>query len=120
MSFIRSLFARAADEATNDEEGVIIELRQRELDLDIDLILDLEARLAAAVGDSAEVDGHDLAVDGSDATIYIYGASAESTWTSIAETVQSYASDYSVQVLLRFGSADDLRSNERRIKLSPN
>lgn len=119
MSIFRSLFARSVDEAENSEQAVIIELNRRASDLDVGLMHNLEARLAAAVDDYTEVDGHDLAVDGSCATIYIYGPSAESTWASIEGIAQDCASAFSVQVILRFGSAADQQAVERRIKLSP-
>lgn len=69
----------------------------------LDVVHAIEGELRDLVAAHGEVDGHDLAVDGGDATIYIYGQSADELWQRSESLLRGCA--VAKSVTLRFGPA---------------
>ena len=75
----------------------------------------LEASIAAAgVG---EYDGNELAADGSDGTLYMYGPNADKLFDVVKPHLASSKLLKNVEVTLRYGAASDLSSRESKVRL---
>ena len=93
--------------STQPEQALIIDTRELSVSLDEVLALEdalTEALEASGVGD---VDGHDIAVDGSHAIIYMYGAEANKMLVSTLTVLRAHRISASGFARLRFGAAND-------------
>jgi hypothetical protein len=70
----------------------------------------------AGVGD---YDGNELAVDGSDGRLYMYGPDADKLFAVVRPILLSSALLRNINVTLRYGSVDDKLARTVKIHLSP-
>jgi hypothetical protein len=78
---------------------------------------DLEAAIAeAAVG---EYDGNELATDGSDGSMYMYGPDADALFAIVKPRLLSAALLRNVVVTLRYGAVTDPAAREEKVTLRP-
>ena len=75
-----------------------------------------EALAQAAVG---EYDGNELATDGSDGSMYMYGPNADALFAIVEPRLVSATFLRNIVVTLRYGAATDPAARERKIKLGP-
>jgi hypothetical protein len=80
----------------------------------LDEIERLEADLDAAITASGggELDGHEIAIDGSRATVFMYGADADLLFGSVAPVLKAHRISESGVATLRYGEADDPDAKE--------
>jgi len=75
----------------------------------------LETSIAATgVG---EYDGNELAVDGSNGTLYMYGPDADKLFDVVKPHLASSKLLKNVEVTLRYGAAGDLSARESKVRL---
>ena len=98
------------------EQAVIVELQYGQTDLDP--LFELEDKLIAAV-DSAgvgEFDGNEIAQDGSDGSLYMYGPDADKLFEAIQPVLQEATCIRSIVATIRYGPPQD-GVRERQVKI---
>ena len=78
-----------------------------------------EEKLEKAVNNSGlgNYDGNELAVDGSDGSLYMYGPDADRLFAFVRPFLEHNARLNKVEITLRYGAADDPNAREREVKL---
>lgn len=113
MNF-RNIFLRRKDKKQLlYDEAVLIEVHmngQRNLDQ----LHALESELATSLPEGSHVDGNEVGED--EATIYLYGSSADKIFKSIENTLKNSSFDY-VNITLQYGLAEDPNTIEKRFTL---
>lgn len=86
---------------------------------DWDPFFEFERAIQAAIEDAGvgEYDGNELAVDGSDGTMYMYGADADKLFEVVRPHLASTKLLRNVEVTLRYGEALDFSAREVKIRL---
>jgi hypothetical protein len=75
-----------------------------------------EAIAKAAVG---EYDGNELATDGSDGSMYMYGPDADALFAIVKPRLLSASFLRNVVVTLRYGAVTDPTAREKKVRLGP-
>ena len=90
-----------------EEHGVIIRFDYGTTDLS--QLFELEDALEEALqhSDVGEYDGHEIAVDGSDGLLFLYGPSADALFAHIKHALLANAQISNVQATLRYGPPED-------------
>ncbi len=89
------------------EHAVIVKFNYGSTDLDA--LFELEDELEAVLEDDerGEYDGHEVAVDGSDGFLYLYGPDADALYDAIKPTLLDCSAIKNVVVRLRYGPPAD-------------
>jgi hypothetical protein len=89
-------------------------------DRDLSALFDLEDKLIEAIdaANAGELDGNEIAVDGSDGLIFMYGPDARALFAAIEQVLRASPVAEGGQVTLRFGSANDATAVEETISLA--
>jgi hypothetical protein len=74
---------------------------------------------AIAKSGSGQYDGNELAVDGSDGTLYMYGPDADKLFAVAKPILLSTALLKNVVVTLRYGSVEDKSARVVKVRLGP-
>ena len=85
---------------------------------DLDPLFALEEKLEAAIEEAGtgEFDGNEVAVDGGDARLYMYGPDADKLFASVEPVLKTSALMKGANATLRYGpAADDVREVVRTI-----
>lgn len=80
---------------------------------DLDTIYELEDKLEAAISEAGvgEYDGHEVALDGSDGSLYMYGPDADALFAVVAPILKGVRFLQGAKALKRYGPPeDDVRS----------
>lgn len=87
---------------------------------DLEPLFTLEAQLESAItaAQVGEYDGNEVAVDGSDGTLYMYGPDADKLFTAIRPVLETCSFMKGAVVTLRFGPPEDGVA-EREVRLTP-
>jgi hypothetical protein len=87
---------------------------------ELDDLFELQEQLSAAVDAAGvgEVDGHEIALDGSDGFYYLYGPSADALFNAVWPILSTTDKVRQPVVTLRYGEASDPSAVERVIDLS--
>lgn len=90
-----------------EEQAVIVEFEYAADSLNP--LFDLEEQLEAAVAEAGvgEYDGHEIAVDLSDGTLYHYGPDAEALFAIVSPLLKSAGCFKAAKATLRFGPPED-------------
>ena len=108
MGFFERLFGSRKKEAHPvSEQAVIVRFEYGSTDLT--RLFALEEQLeqairAAAVG---EFDGNEVAADGSDGSLYMYGPDADALFAAVRPTLEATAFMSGARVTLRYGPPED-------------
>lgn len=72
---------------------------------DLSALFALEAELASAIqaNGAGEYDGNEIAADGSDGTLYMYGPNADALYEAVRATLQSKAFMDGARARIRYG-----------------
>ena len=83
---------------------------------DLQPIFDLEDRLEAAIkaADVGEFDGNEIATDGSDGMLFMYGPDADKLYEVVFPILETETFLRGATVRRRYGPADDLAVKEAR------
>lgn len=101
------------------EHAVIIRFEYRRDSLDP--LYELEDQLEAAIAKAGvgEYDGHEIAMDMSDGTLWMYGPDAEHLFATVLPVIESCPFTATATVILRFGAAGT-DAREESFRLSKN
>jgi hypothetical protein len=120
MGILARLFgAKSAIGAKPSEHAVIVTFGyggSTDLDPLFSLEKQLESNIAAAR--AGEYDGNEVAVDGSDGTLYMYGPDADKLFAAVRPTLEACSFMRGAVVKLRYGPPADGVS-EREVRLAP-
>jgi hypothetical protein len=100
-----------------EEQAVIVRFQYTAKSLDP--LFELEMQLETAVEEAGieEYDGHEIAVDQSDGTLYLYGADAEALFKVVQPLLIAAECFKAVRATLRFGPPEE-GVRERRVQLN--
>jgi hypothetical protein len=89
------------------EQAVIIDFNYGSRDLS--KLFELEDQLVAAISDAnvGEYDGNQIAVDGSDGTLYMYGPDADRLFEAVKPILEGTSFMKGAKVTRRYGPAED-------------
>ena len=89
------------------EQAVIVRFDYGSTNLDA--LFELEDQLEAVLegGDVGEYDGHEIAVDGSDGLLFMYGPDADALFAKVKPTLLETTAIKNVAATLRYGPPDD-------------
>lgn len=75
----------------------------------LDALFELEERLESAIGDAdaGEYDGHEVAVDGSDGTLYMYGPDADQLLAAVLPVLTATEFMRNATVIRRYGPPEE-------------
>ena len=99
------------------EQAVLIHLQTSRVDFD--RVVKTEDELIAAVDEKGlgEVDGHELAVDGSEVVYFIYGPDADALLAAVEPVIRGFPAREGSYAIKRYGEVDDPNAREVRIDL---
>lgn len=91
----------------SEEHAVIVRFDYGKTDLDP--LFELERRLENAINESkvGEYDGNEIAVDGSDGTLYMYGPNGDSLLSVIQPIIESIEFMNGANITVRYGPPED-------------
>jgi len=97
--------ASAADVQKQSEQAVVIHFHYGSRDLT--KLFELENKLEAVVAKArvGEYDGHEVAIDGSDGFLYLYGPDADKLFQVIRPTLEKASFIRGAEVVKRYGPA---------------
>lgn len=90
-----------------EEQAVIVKFDYGTTDLSHLFALEDELEEVLLAADVGEYDGHEIAVDGSDGLLFLYGPSADALFEHIKNTLIASAQISNVQATLRYGPPED-------------
>jgi hypothetical protein len=108
MGFLSRLFAAGKNEGKSvPEHSVIVRFRYGATDLSP--LFTLEDALEAAISSSSvgEYDGHEVAMDGSDASLYMYGPNADKLLDVVRPILDSSPFMRGAKVTKRYGPPEE-------------
>ncbi len=109
MSLLDKLLGRdkPAPQSPIPEHAVIVRFTYGSSDLSP--LFQLEGRLEAAISAArvGEFDGNEIAADGSEGTLYMYGPDADRLFQAVQEVLQSASFMDGATVTLRYGPPED-------------
>jgi hypothetical protein len=103
--------------AESSEHAVLIHLKTS--DIEFDQVAETENELIKAVQEEGlgEVEGHELAVDGSEVVYYVYGPDADALFAAVEPVIRRFPAREGSYVIRRYGDVDDPDAREVRIDL---
>lgn len=108
MGFFDKLFGKKKNEGHGDtEHAVIIHFTYGIQGLDRLNQLEKELENIITGSNLGEYDGHEIAIDYSDGSLYMYGPNAETLFKGIQPTLNSFNFMKGASVKLRFGPPED-------------
>jgi hypothetical protein len=117
MRFLSKLFGRKKlQRAKEPEHAVIVHFRYGTTDLQ--RLFDLEDRLIVAIdaAGAGEYDGNEVATDGSDGYLYMYGPNADRLFEAVRPILEATEFIKGAAVTLRYGPPEDgVKEIEKRI-----
>lgn len=102
-----------SNESPNPEHAVIVHFGYGSTDLQP--LSELEDRLSAAIGEAGvgELDGNEVAADGSDAFLYMYGPDADALFATVRPILEGAVFMKGARARLRYGPPQHgVRENE--------
>ena len=86
---------------------------------DLDPLLALEDELTDALDgtDVGELDGHEIAVDGSDGFLFLYGPDADALFAAIEPVLRKSAVTHGADATLRYGDPDDADLKQKLVQI---
>lgn len=88
---------------------------------DLDPLYELEDDLETVLseGNAGELDGHEVAMDGSDGYLFFYGPDANALYAAVLPVLQSSPVTQGGSVTLRHGDADDETAQVEEFDIKP-
>ena len=120
MQFLAKLFgAKPEAKAKPIEHAVIVSFGYvGSTDLEPLFALERELEAAIAAANTGEYDGNEVAVDGSDGTLYMYGPDADKLFAVVKPALESCRFMKGAVVRLRYGPPGE-GVPEREVRLAP-
>jgi hypothetical protein len=108
----------SAQAASKHEEAVIVHFDYGRKDWSPFFEFEKALERAIAKAGAGEYDGNELAVDGSDGSMYMYGPDADKLFAVVKPHLLAALLLRNVVVTLRYGAAADPAARQERIELS--
>ena len=108
MGFLDKLFGkRKKEEAESPEQAVIVHFDY--MSTDLTALFELEAELERVISSAGvgEYDGNDVAVDGRDGHLYMYGPEADVLFSTIRPALEAAPFMKDARVKLRYGLPEE-------------
>jgi len=102
------------------EHAVILQFLYGKTDLSEMFAFEDQLRSAVEAAVAGEVDGHDIATDGSHGLFYLYGPNADTLYSAIGDTLRQAVGIRVTSVKLRYGSVFDPDAKEVTHQFDPN
>ena len=105
--------------ASPSEQAVLIHISTS--GVDPRHVFNVEDDLTASVDGQGlgEVDGNDVALDGSEVIYYIYGPDADAIFAAVEPVIRRFPPGSGSYAIKRYGEADDPDAREVRLDLTP-
>jgi hypothetical protein len=107
LTAVLSLQACNKGEKQMAEQAVIVHFTYGSTDLTRLYALEDELEQKLADGSVGEYDGHEIAVDGSDGTFYLYGPDARRVYEEVKDILTKSSFMNGAEVTLRYGPPED-------------
>ena len=109
MSIFSRIFGAKSDISAKPVEHAVIVTFAYTGSTDLDPLFALESQLMAAINNAkvGEYDGNEVAVDGSDGTLYMYGPDADKLFSVVRPVLESCGFMKGATVKLRYGPPAD-------------
>ncbi len=112
MGILKKIFGKETSELEGQNEpehAVIVHFQYGKGKTDLQPIFDLEDELEQAINNAGvgEFDGNDIAADGSDGYLYMYGPDADQLFLSVHHVLESSDFIKGAIVKLRYGPPED-------------
>lgn len=118
MGLFDKLFGQQKKQSAVAAHAVIVHFRYGSTDLSRLFALEEELERAIAVAGVGEFDGNEIAADGSDGSLYMYGPDADALFEAARSTLASASFMRGARVTLRYGPPQD-GVKEVEIELGP-
>lgn len=119
MSFLWSLFGkRKSRGASAPEHAVLVHFQYGSRDLSLLFALEDELEAAIAQASVGEFDGDEVAIDGSDARLFMYGPDADALFAIVRPVLEASPLMQGARVRLRYGPPED-GTREKEVRLGP-
>ena len=107
MSFLSKLFGQKQKPQSiqSGEHAVIVSFRYGSTDLDPIFALSEQLEQAILAASAGEFDGNEVAADGSDGNLYMYGPDADRLFTVVRPILESAVFLQPARIKLRYGPA---------------
>lgn len=107
MSILNRLFGRQRTPTPAPEHAVLVYFDYGSTDLSA--LFEVERTLERVIADAqaGELDGNEIATDGSDGTLFMYGPDADALFAVIRPTLEAAPFMRGARVLLRYGPPSD-------------
>ncbi len=108
MSFLNNLFEKQSNKASASPEQAVIVHFEAASPYQSRLFA-LEDRLEQVIASSGtgELDGNEIATDGSDGYLYMYGPDADALFTAVRPTLDAVDFMRGARVMLRYGPPEE-------------
>jgi hypothetical protein len=113
----KSKSIKQLDQTSKVEHAVIINTGSPNVTIEQVYELSDSLRDDLAGQDCGELDGHEMAVSGSDAIFYLYGPDARKLYLKIQDTLRVHEITQTGNVYLRFGDVSDADAFEMRFNV---
>ncbi len=118
MGFFSRLFGNKTQDSSSGDHAVIVHFDYGSTDLAP--LFALEEQLEQAINDAGvgEFDGNEVAVDGSDGSLYMYGPDADRLFATVRPVLERSTAIRNAVATVRYGPPrDDVRST--KVPLNP-
>ena len=119
MGFISRLFGGKESEEPSDNDHTVIACFQYG-QTDLEPLFEVERQLEAAIEKAGvgEFDGNEIAVDGSDGSLFMYGPDADKLFEAVKPVLESADCLSEVVVRLWYGPLDEDDVKQKEVRLS--
>ena len=106
VGFFDRLFRKEKPPTAGPEQAVLVYFDYGSTDLSA--LFAVEEALERVIADAkaGELDGNEIATDGSDGTLFMYGPNADALFAAIHPTLEAAPFMQGARVVLRYGPAD--------------
>lgn len=107
MGILTRLFGMPGPESQAPEQAVIVTFKYGSTDLEPIFKLEKELEEAINIAAAGEFDGNEVAADGGDASLYMYGPDADVLFAAVRPVLEACPFMDGAMVRLRYGPPED-------------
>lgn len=104
MGIFSRIFSKSAP-PQKVEHAVIVEFRYGSTDLQPIFAIEQRLEAAIAAAQAGELDGNEVAADGSDGSLYMYGPNGDTLFATVKPVLESCSFMRGARVRVRYGTA---------------
>jgi hypothetical protein len=119
MGILDKLFRRQKPAAPSPEHAVLVYFDYGSTDLSALFAVEEALERVIAEAEVGELDGNEIAEDGSDGTLFMYGPNADALFVAVRPTLEAVPFMTGARVILRYGPpAEGVREETLTLPLS--